>query len=194
MEMNQSISLLHRKKPRDSTLKRNSPRNKVGHRKITKKELIDALMDTDCGRDNGRIALSKMLVRDLWKLASNLGINTTKLVTHQMKPGWAGKGKGLLQVLWGRGWIDESKISQYKKIVTDDAGYIVKEMLETCTDFANEKTQLEFVCRSLGTEALITTKYPCRVCRRGHYIFLGGSKMSVWTLPTRHKKGKRKFC
>ena len=151
-------------------------------------------MDTDCGRDNGRIALSKMLVRDLWKLASNLGINTTKLVTHQMKPGWAGKGKGLLQVLWGRGWIDESKISQYKKIVTDDAGYIVKEMLETCTDFANEKTQLEFVCRSLGTEALITTKYPCRVCRRGHYIFLGGSKRSVWTLPTRHKKGKRKFC
>jgi hypothetical protein len=32
-------------------------------------------------------------------------------------------------------------------------------MLETCTDFANEMTQLEFVCQSLGTEALITTKY-----------------------------------
>jgi hypothetical protein len=65
----------------------------------------------------------------------------------------------LLQVLWERGWIDESKIARYKKIVTDDAGFIVKEfslarMLETCTDFANEKTQLEFVCQSLGTEAL----------------------------------------
>ncbi len=173
------------------------PPNKVGQ-KETKKELIGALMDTDRGRDDGRIALSKMLVRDLRKLASNLGINSTKLVTHQMKLGWARKGKGLLQVLWEHGWIDESKISHYKKIVTYDAGFIVKEfslahILETCTDFANEKTQLEFVCRSLGTEALITTKYPCRVCRRGHYIFLGGNKRSVWTLPTRHKKREKKI-
>jgi hypothetical protein len=60
---------------------------KVGHREITKKELVDALMNTDHGRDNGRLTLSKMLVRDLRKLAAYLGINTTKLVTHQMKPG-----------------------------------------------------------------------------------------------------------
>jgi hypothetical protein len=63
------------------------PLNKVGHREITKKELVDALMNTDCGRDDGRLTLSKMLVRDLRKLAAYLGINTTKLVTHQMKPG-----------------------------------------------------------------------------------------------------------
>ncbi len=84
-------------------------------------------MNTDRGRDDGRITLPKMLMRDLRKLASNLGIITTKLVTHQMKSGWAGKGKGLLQVLWERGWIDESKISEYKKIVTDNAGFVVKE-------------------------------------------------------------------
>jgi hypothetical protein len=58
------------------------PLNKVRHRKFTKKELVNALMNTDRGRDNGRITLSKTLVRDLRKLASNLGINTTKLVTH----------------------------------------------------------------------------------------------------------------
>jgi hypothetical protein len=68
-----------------------------------------------------------MTVRDLRKLASNLGICTTKTITHRLIPGWAGKGKGLLQVLWERGWIDKSKISQYKKVVTDDAGYPVKE-------------------------------------------------------------------
>jgi hypothetical protein len=79
------------------------PVNKVGHREITKKELVDALMNANRGRDDGRITLSKMLVRDLRKLASNLGINTTKLVTHRTKPGWVGKGKGLLQVLWERG-------------------------------------------------------------------------------------------
>ena len=63
------------------------PLNKVGHTEITKKELIDALMNTDHGRDDGRLTLSKMLVRDLRKLAAYLGINTTKLVTHQMNPG-----------------------------------------------------------------------------------------------------------
>ena len=150
-------------------------------------------MDTDCGRDNGRIALSKMLVRDLWKLASNLGINTTKLVTHQMKPGWAGKGKGLLQVLWGRGWIDESKISQYKKIVTDDAGYIVKEMLETCTDFANEKTQLEFVCQSLGTDDLITTKYHAKYAGEGIEYSWEAAKAVYQRYPLASKKGKEKI-
>ncbi len=99
-----------------------------------------------------------------------------------MKTGWAGKGKGLLQILWERGWIDESKISEYKKIVTDDAGLIVKEfslahILETCTDFANEKTQLEFVCQSLGTEALITTKYHAKYVGVGIKYSWGAAKV-----------------
>ncbi len=75
-------------------------------------------MNTDRGREDERLTLSNMLVRDLRKLAANLGINTTKLVTHRMKPGWAGKGKGLQQVLWEHGWIDESKIAQYKRQMT----------------------------------------------------------------------------
>ena len=78
------------------------PPNKIGHKEITKKGLIDALMNTNHGRDDGRMTLSKMLVRAVRKLASNLGINTSKLVTHPMQPGWVGKGKGLLQVLWER--------------------------------------------------------------------------------------------
>ena len=166
------------------------PPKKVGHREITKKELVDALMNTDRGKDDGRLTLSKMLVRDLRKLAANLSIPTTKLVTHQMKPGWAGKGKGLLQVLWERGWIDESKISQYKKIVIDDSGLVVKEfslahMLETCTDFANEKTQLEFVCQSLGTEALITTKYHAEYAGEGIGYSWGAAKAVYRRYPLR---------
>jgi hypothetical protein len=27
--------------------------------------------------------------------------------------GWEGKGKGLLQILWERGWIDESMIKWF---------------------------------------------------------------------------------
>ena len=38
--------------------------------------------------------VSKMLVRDLRKKATLLGINTLKMVTHRLVPGWEGKGKG----------------------------------------------------------------------------------------------------
>ncbi len=103
------------------------------------------------GRDNGRISLSKMTVRDSRKLASNLAI-ITMLGTHWTIPGWARKGKGLLQVLWEWGWIDVSKITQYKKVVTNDTRYLVKEllleyMLETCTNFAYDKLSLSLFVR-----------------------------------------------
>jgi hypothetical protein len=39
------------------------PLNKVGHREITKKELVDALMNTDHCRDDGILTLSKMLIK-----------------------------------------------------------------------------------------------------------------------------------
>ena len=30
-----------------------------------------------------------------------------------VKEGWLGKPKGLLQVLWERGWINESRLGEY---------------------------------------------------------------------------------
>ena len=63
-----------------------------------KKELVDSLIDTDHSRNAGQIALTKMTARELRKIASNLGMATTKTVTQRFIPGWAGKGKGLLQV------------------------------------------------------------------------------------------------
>ncbi len=101
-------------------------------------------------------------------------------------------------MLWERGWIDETKISQYKKIVTDDAGFIVKEfllahMLETCTDFADEKTQLEFTCQSLGTEALITTKYHAEYAGEGIEYSWGAAKAVYQCNPLVSKKGKENF-
>jgi hypothetical protein len=82
--------------------------------------------------------------------------------------------------------------------VTDDARFVVKEfslahMLETCTDFANEKTQLEFVCQSLGTEALIMTKYHAKYAGEGIEYSWGAAKSSASTLPTCLQKGERIF-
>jgi hypothetical protein len=174
------------------------PPEKNCEKEKTKMELVNSLIDTDHGRNAGRITLSKMTVRELRKLASNLGMATTRTVTQRFIPGWAGKGKGLLQVLWEQGWIDETKTSQYKKVVTDDAGFPVKEfslamMLESCIDFANEKTQLEFVCESHGAEALITTKYQAEYAGEGIEYSWGAAKSIYRCYPLASKKGKEKF-
>jgi len=66
-------------------------------------------------------------------------------------------------------------------------------MLETCTDFANEKTQLEFVCQSLGTEALITTKYHAKYAGEGIEYSWGAAKEVYQCYPLASKKGKEHF-
>jgi hypothetical protein len=68
----------------------------------------------------------------------------------------------MLQVLWEWGWINVNRLSEYKMNMQDNAGFIKKDyslsiLMVSCTDFANEKSQLEYVCQSLGIEALITT-------------------------------------
>ncbi len=73
----------------------------------SKAELVAYLMETEWGQAEGKIVISKMLVRDLCSKATLLGINTQKRVTPRLVTGWEGKGKGLLQILWERGWIDE---------------------------------------------------------------------------------------
>jgi hypothetical protein len=108
-------------------------------------------------------------------------INTKKHVTHKVKPGWEGKGKGMLQILYERGWICREQLDQNKKKVVDDAGLIVKEyslgnLLETCTNFANKKTQLEYVCGSLGVKVLITTKYHAEYAGEGIAYSWGTAK------------------
>ena len=140
------------------------PPEKQGDKDKTKRELVDEMMNTPFGIAEGRNALLKMLLRDLQKCAVNLGIVTKKHVTHRTVSGWEGRGKGMLQVLWEHGWINANKLSEYKMMLQDDAGFIIREyslsiLMGSCTDFANEKSQLEYVCQSLGVEALITMKY-----------------------------------
>jgi len=129
----------------------------------SKAELVADLMETEWGQAEGKIVISKMLVRDLRSKATLLGINTQKRVTHHLVTRWEGKGKGMLQILWERGWIDESMVKEYKVHAEDDVGMIIPEysltlLMENCTDFKNEMSQLEFICHSLSCKALITTK------------------------------------
>ena len=72
--------------------------------KLTKKELSDKLLST------GLTVKGKL--KDLQRAASNIGlpIEETK---QKVIEGWEGKPKGLLQILWERGWIDNSDNKAY---------------------------------------------------------------------------------
>ena len=49
---------------------------------------------------------------DLEELARKNSIALT-YETDVIEEGWLGKPKGLLQVLWERGWIDKNKVNEY---------------------------------------------------------------------------------
>jgi hypothetical protein len=84
----------------------------------------------------------------------------TTVEEQKVKEGWLGKPKGMLQVLWERGWIDLSKVvtarsMRYSKDgKKEDFGedgklkeasqqYALSYLLQQCTDFKNEKSDLE---------------------------------------------------
>ena len=52
-------------------------------------------------------------------------IDTTKVITHQVKYMLKNEGKGLLQVLWERGFINETKLSEYKLRAKDADGRMI---------------------------------------------------------------------
>ena len=65
------------------------------------------------------------------------------------KKGWVDQPKGLLQVLWERGWIDESNFEKYKMdLEKDDDGEVVEGaenwssnyLMASCLDFAEDPT------------------------------------------------------
>jgi hypothetical protein len=57
--------------------------------------------------------------------------------------------------------------------------------------FANKKTQLEFVCQSLETEALTTTKYHAKYAGEGIEYSWGAAKTLYQRYPLASKKGKK---
>ena len=66
-------------------------------------------------------------------------------------------------------------------------------MMESCIDFYNEMSQLEYVCKSLGVTALITTKYHAEYAGEGVEYSWGGAKNAYRRLPIRAKTGKANF-
>ena len=91
-----------------------------------------------------------------------------------------------------------NRLSEYKMMLQDDAGFIIKDyslsiLMGSCTDFANKKLQLEYVCQSLGVEALITTKNHAKYAGEGIEYSWGASKAVYRRYLLACKKGKANF-
>jgi len=167
-------------------------------KQLTKTELVEKLMETEFGKVEGRVKLRSMKATELRTKAQQLGISVIQIQTHKTIRGWEHAPKGLLQVLWERGFIDPKKWQQYKRRVLDDNNDLVEELsmehiMANCWDFANEKSQLEFVCEQLGARALFTTKYHAEMAGEGVEYSWAHSKNTYRGVSLSKKKGKTNF-
>ena len=140
-------------------------------------------------------------LKELQELAQNNNIETKKVRTKEKK-GWEGRSKGLLQVLWERGWIDESHLEKYTMdAATDGDGEVLegaedwslKCLMASCLDFAEELTALQHVGRQLGVSVTITPKFHCELAGEGIEYSWGIAKGLYRRKPLSSKRNKEAF-
>ena len=174
------------------------PVDKRRERAKYKRELVSELMDTQYGREEGKTKLEKFTPKVLQDKARSAGISVTVTPTTKTKLGWKGRCIGLLAAAYARGWVDKNDLKSYQAMKYDEEGNLVKEfslqyLLGQCTDFQNELTQLEFVCKAHGAEALITPKYHAELAGEGIEYTWGFIKSLYRRHPYAMKKGKENF-
>ena len=63
--------------------------------------------------------LEKKSLKDLQKDSKIIGIAIERVTTHRLKASDVDKGKGMIQVLWERGFIDVARMKDYKGMAKD---------------------------------------------------------------------------
>ena len=138
---------------------------------------------------------------ELQEHARNKGIET-RVVRTREKKGWEGRPKGLLQVLWERGWIDEAQRDKYTMdVATDGDGEVLegaedwslKCLMASCLDFAEEMTALQHVGSQLGVSVIITPKFHAELAGEGVEYSWGVAKGIYRRKPLNSKKSKDAF-
>ncbi len=139
------------------------------------------------------------LMSDLQERAKNFNLPVEKEV-DQIEEGWVGKPKGMLQVLWERGFIDPAKgwndyTLNRKK---DNFGNIifatsVKSLTQSLLDFLEEETLLQYHGRLIGVLVDQTPICHPELAGEGIEYCWACSKGFYRCLPLKSKKGKVNF-
>jgi hypothetical protein len=121
----------------------------LGTAKTRNKTKIEQLKDLrQSGHDTTK---QQYLKADLLALCGQRNILVT-VKECQVKEGWLGKPKGMLKLLWERGWIDSTKVvsgrsmryskdekkedfGEDEKIKDDNLQYVLTYLLSQCKDF-----------------------------------------------------------
>ncbi|KAI2490953.1 hypothetical protein MHU86_23612 [Fragilaria crotonensis] len=117
----------------------------------------------------------------------------------KIKEGWMGKAKGLLQVLWERGFIDMNKLSNYTltgrkdELGNLDLSLSLRHLMAMCPDFLNEEGMMEHIGAKLGVEVMLTPKCHAEIAGEGIEYMWACSKGAYRNLTLKEKKGKENF-
>jgi len=164
--------------------------NKSIKRRLTKEELMRKL------QEKGVTATGNM--KNLQRLCRNAGINLVEM-TPKIQQGWEDQPKGMLQILWERGWINEQNLASYtvsgKKNVLGilEANTSLKHLLGTCRDFEEEESLLQSQGRSLGIIVDRTPMCHCELAGEGIEYSWGCSKNYYRGRPISEKRKKENF-
>ena len=166
-------------------------------RKKTIAELKAELGPLNVLNDNRR----QYRLKELQEMARSKDIDITTNVTQEKK-GWQGQPKGLLQVLWERGWIDTGNLDKYTVNPATDADGEVLEgaeqwslrcLMASCLDFAEELTALEHVGKELGVSVVISPKFHAELAGEGIEYSWGVTKGIYRRKPLDSKRSKEAF-
>ena len=172
-----------------------------------KKKLMDEL------KQKGFLVRRYYGKEELQKIAQEMGIELT--YNHQeVIEGWCGRPKGMLQVLWERGHINEAELDKYsgdgKKIYKDDEGkikpqyekYVLRTLMKNCLDFLEEESAMEVLLSTLSTKQqnqpsirlLTSPKYHCELAGEGIEFCWGLQKRFYRNIPIKRKNTKKEFA
>jgi hypothetical protein len=153
------------------------------------------------------IGMKGRKVLELKEMAREKGIELTKQVRREKVRGWMGRPKGLLQILWERGFIDTSKENwrtYYSLNGTTDArdnlveGTSLKRLMTECLDFIEEESLLQKTARQMSDGDIRicvdrTPKCHPELAGEGIEYSWGAAKNYYRRLPIADKKGKENF-
>jgi hypothetical protein len=115
-------------------------------------------------------------------------------------PGWEGAPKGLLQVLWERGFIDSKLVNFYtmegkKDPITGEVDFsmLLKHLMASCRDFKDEEMALQNLGAQLGVQVQLTPKFHAELAGEGVEYSWAHMKAYYRRLPLSQKKGRDNF-
>ena len=173
----------------------NRPTGKRKRIERSKKMLVDALAAAGVVLQQQRNHTKKELI----EFANNNGVDLYE-DRELVIPGWQGQPKGLMQVLWERGFIDVSSLERYtldgrKNPITGEVNLqsSLRHILANCKDFKDEETALQFLGTQLGVTVKLTPKFHAELAGEGIEYSWAHSKAFYRRLPLSQKRGRENF-